>query len=83
MARCFQNWGMSYITPDVLRKSKKNEDQAIQPMIRLLFDLVILHLFQYRHAPYQLAINFTENDQMLEVILAYLFEAECPLVIVR
>jgi hypothetical protein len=83
IARCFQNWGMSYMTPDVLRRSKKNEDQAIQPMVRLLFDLCTLHLFHYRHVPHQLAVTFKEEEQMLEVILAHLFEAQCPLVIVR
>jgi hypothetical protein len=59
VTRCFQNWGLTYATQDVLKRSKKNDDQAIEPMTRLLFHLSLLHLFQYRHSPHQLAITFS------------------------
>lgn len=47
IATCLQNWGMHYITQETIKKCKKNDDQAIAPMIRLLFDLSLLHIFDY------------------------------------
>lgn len=39
---------MGYVTPEVLKKAKKNEDEAVEYLSRLLFDLCLLHIFDYK-----------------------------------
>jgi hypothetical protein len=47
---------MGYITPEVLRRAKKNEDGAVEQLTRLLFDLCILHNFDYKFTAKELNV---------------------------
>ena len=71
----FEGWGMGYITPEVLKKAKKNEDGAVEYLSRLLFDLCILHIFDYKFTAKELNADFNEDEkEMKEIIVAHLFE---------
>lgn len=49
-------------------------------LIRLLFDLSLLHMFDYDIDLGDLKIQTSEED-MITVILAHLIESECPLLL--
>jgi hypothetical protein len=56
ISRSFQNWGITYLTEDVLKSAKKNESSSCQAMSRLLFDLATLHIFNYEYTVDELGI---------------------------
>lgn len=53
-----RHWGMLYVTEETLKQAKKNDPDCIQHLTRLLFDLVILHIFDFDYLPEELKIIF-------------------------
>ena len=45
----FRAWKINHINEDCLIDAKKNNGRAIEPLKRLLFDLSILHIFNYEY----------------------------------
>lgn len=72
---------MLYINEDILKQAKKNDPDAVQYLTRLLFDLVILHVFDFEYLPNELNIIFEDDQEMVEITMAHLYESECPMVI--
>jgi hypothetical protein len=62
VVNCLRYWGISYITEDILKKSKRNEASVSSEMARLLFDLSLLHIFDYQYFLNELEICFNDQD---------------------
>lgn len=75
------NWGIVHVDSRVLRRGKEDSEEALQPLTRLLFDLVLLHCFDYRYTCDQLAVAFAQEGEMRDVIVAHLFEVRSPFVV--
>lgn len=72
---------MLYITEDILKQAKKDDPDAINYLTRLLFDLVILHVFDFEYLPNELNIIFEDDQEMTEIVMAHLYESNCPMIV--
>ena len=56
IASCLHNWGITYITDKILKQAKNNDSSCTQSMSKLMFDLVLLHIFDFEFSVQELGV---------------------------
>ena len=82
IASSLHNWGITYISDKILKQAKINDSSCNQNMSRLLFDLVLLHIFDFQYCVDELAVEFEEKKHMEELILGHLYQIDCRFLVV-